>query len=149
MLTSLLKALSASEPEPLSPEDCRLAVAALMVRLARADDHYTGVEKTMILSVLMDRYGVDEGAAEALRAEAEELETQSPDTVRFTKVVKSCVPYEERSNVVKSLWRVALADGTRNFEEDGFLRLVVNLLGVNDRDSGLARQAVIADLAKG
>ena len=37
--------------------------------------------------------------------------------------------------------RVALADGARGHEEDGFLRLVANLLGVNDRDSGHARQA--------
>ena len=34
------------------------------------------------------------------------------------------------------------ADGERDAEEDALLRLVSNLLGINDRDSALARQRV-------
>jgi uncharacterized tellurite resistance protein B-like protein len=68
--------------------------------------------------------------------------------VRFTKIIKDAVPYEERSQVVEALWRVALADGVRDHAEHGFLRLVVNLLGVNDRDSALARQAAMVSLNK-
>jgi uncharacterized tellurite resistance protein B-like protein len=37
---------------------------------------------------------------------------------------------------------VALADGVREPEEDALLRLVANLLGINDLDSALARQRV-------
>ena len=33
-----------------------------------------------------------------------------------------------------------LADGVRDHEEDGFMRLAVNLLGVSDQDSAKARQ---------
>jgi uncharacterized tellurite resistance protein B-like protein len=47
---------------------------------------------------------------------------------------------EDRGAVVEELWLVALADGQRDAEEDGVLRLVANLLGINDRDSALARQ---------
>lgn len=35
-----------------------------------------------------------------------------------------------------------LADGVRDHEEDALLRMVAPMLGVNDRDSNLARQRV-------
>jgi uncharacterized tellurite resistance protein B-like protein len=89
--------------------------------------------------VICRRYGVDAEGARALRAEAETLEAEASDTVRFTRLVKEAVPYEEREAVIEALWRVALADGIKA-EEHGFLRLVASLIGVSDVDSGLARQ---------
>ena len=52
------------------------------------------------------------------------------------------MPFEDRETVIEALWAVALADGERDHEEDTQLRLVASLLGVNDRDSALARQRV-------
>lgn len=75
-----------------------------------------------------------------LRRQAEELEEQAPDTVRFTRAIKDAVAYEDRRAVIQAAWSVALADGARDDEEDALLRLVSNLLGVNDRNSALARQ---------
>ena len=143
MLNALLDLFSAPDTRDatLSTDDARLALATLLVRVAKADDHYHADERAMIGTVLRDRFALSQMEAEALQVEAERLEAQAPDTVRFTRIVKDAVPYDDRFGVVEELWRVALADGTRGHEEDGFLRLVANLLGVNDRDSGLARQA--------
>lgn len=150
MFKSLLDLFSTPDARAdLQPEDARAALATLLVRIARADDHYAAEEQTMITDVLKTRYDLSDADAQQLKENAETLEEQAPDTVRFTKLVKDAVPYEDRSGVVEALWRVALADGARDHEEDGFIRLVVNLLGVNDRDSGLARQKVIAQLEKG
>ncbi len=65
-----------------------------------------------------------------------------PDTVRFTRAIKDAVPYEARAAVVESLWQVALADGARDAGEDALIRLAIKFLGINDRDSALARQRV-------
>lgn len=130
----------AESPEPLSTDDARLAMAALMVRVARADHDYAPEEVAVIDALLMQRYGLDASETAALRAEAEELEANAPDTVRFTRLIKSAVPYEDRNAVAESLWRIVLADEKRDHFEDSFLRLVVSLIGVSDRDSGLARQ---------
>lgn len=62
--------------------------------------------------------------------------------MRFTGAIKDAVPYEDRIAVIEALWQVVLADGVREAEEDALLRLVAKLLGVNDRDSALARQRV-------
>jgi uncharacterized tellurite resistance protein B-like protein len=142
MLADIVRRLRA-EPQPtedpLSAEDCRLALAALMVRLARQDEHYSDAERTMIEKVVRGRYGVGPDEARALREEAETLEAQASDTVRFTRLIKAAVPYEERRGVIEALWRVAITDGIKA-EEHGFLRLVASLIGVTDVDSGLARQ---------
>ena len=77
-----------------------------------------------------------------MRQDAETLESEAPDTIRFTRAIKDAVAYEDRLDVIEGLWQVVLADGTREAEEDTLLRLVSSLLGINDRDSALARQRV-------
>jgi len=148
MFSDILAAFRAPAPPRLTHEDARLALTALLVRVARSDQDYAESERRKILELLMQRYSLTEDAALALRTEAEDLESQAPDTVRFTRVVKETVPYEHRETVVEALWSVVLADNRRDHDEDGFMRLVVSLLGVNDRDSGLARQRVQAKLSK-
>ncbi len=143
MLADLLRRLAgAPDPSPLHPDDCRLALAALMVRLARSDGQYDTVERLRIEQMLMTRYGLRRAEAEALRAEAERAETAAADTVQFTRLIKEAVPYEERVGVIEALWKVAGAKEV-NADERGFLRLVANLIGVTDQDSGLARQRVL------
>ena len=71
---------------------------------------------------------------------ANALESEAPDTVRFTRAIKDAVPYEDRRAVVEALWQVVLADGDRADEENALMRLTANLLGVSDCDSALARQ---------
>ncbi|MHA7849941.1 tellurite resistance TerB family protein [Roseovarius sp.] len=142
MFADLLKKLVQPEPEPLDDADARRALTALLVRLARSDSHYAASEIIRIDRIISTRYHLDKSAAAALRAEAEQLESEAPDTVRFTRAIKDAVPYDERVGVIEALWEVALADGARDQDEDALVRLVANLLGVNDRDSALARRRV-------
>lgn len=148
MLKSILAAFTAPPEAPLSHDDCRLALAALMVRVARTDGDYNRNEIIAIDDVLRSRYGLSEAEIADVRTEAETLEAQAPDTVRFTRLIKDLVPYEERIGVVEALWSVVLSDDKRTDDENAFLRLVVSLIGVADRDSGLARQRVATAQAK-
>ena len=118
----------------------RQAMAALMVRIAKSDDDYAVAECERIDAVLSVLYSLSASEASALRLQAETLEADAPDTVRFTRAIKEEVPYEERFDVVRALWQVVLADGERDHEEDALMRLLASLLGVNDRDSAIARQ---------
>lgn len=146
MFDTLLKKLTAPEPDLLDALDARLALAALLVRLARSDGDYARVEIEKIDRILASRYGLGPFEVAQLRKEAEHLEAIAPDTVRFTRAIKDAVPYEEREGVMEALWSVALADGERDDDENALLRLVAPMLGVNDRDSALARQRAEAKL---
>ena len=143
-MISLLKRLLEPAPAPLDEADARLALSALLVRVARSDHQYDMAEAAAITQILMERYALDHTAAETLRGEAEAIEAGAPDTVRFTRAIKDAVPYEAREKVVEALWQVVLADGHRDDAENSLMRLVVNLLGINDRDSALARHRVEA-----
>jgi uncharacterized tellurite resistance protein B-like protein len=142
MIGEFLNRLMSPTPAPLSDSDARLAIAALLVRVARSDGEYAKVEINNIDRVLAARFHLDDTSAETLRQEGEALEILAPDTVRFTRAIKECVPYEERLAVIEALWAIALADGERDAEEDSLIRLVSSLLGVTDVDSAKARQRV-------
>ena len=142
MFADILKRLTQPSPEDLPDEDARLALTALLVRIARADNDYSEKEKQRIDRITARRYELGPGAVSALRQEAEDLEAQAPDTVRFTRAIKDAVPYEDRLSVVRAMWEVVLADGARAEEEDALVRLAANFLGVSDRDSAMARQAI-------
>ena len=140
MFRDFLTRLTQPEPAQLPDEDARLALTALLVRIAKSDNDYAPEEMARIDRITAARYGLSPFEAAGLRAQAESLEAEAPDTVRFTRAIKDAVAYEDRRAVVEALWSVVLADGERAEEEDALLRLVANLLGVNDRDSALARQ---------
>ncbi|MYM56463.1 TerB family tellurite resistance protein [Thalassovita mangrovi] len=142
MFADFLKRLVQPAPAPLNDDDARLALTALLVRVARSDGHYDPEEIHRIDRIVCTRFGLVPEAAVALRHEAEALETEAPDTVRFTRAIKEAVAYEDRIGVIEALWSVVLADGARDAQEDSLLRMVSNLLGINDRDSALARQRV-------
>lgn len=139
-MIDLLRRLMAPEPARLPEPDARLALATLLVRVARTDGLYAAEEVERIDRVLAERHGLDPFAAARLRSEAEELETEAPDTVRFTRALKDAVALEDRADLMTALWSVALADGLREAHEDRLMRLVANLLGLTDVESALARK---------
>lgn len=142
MFADFLKRLTQPEPAQLPDADARLALTALLVRIAKSDNEYALSERTRIDQITAKRYGLDAKGAAELRDQAETLETEAPDTVRFTRAIKDAVPYEDRLGVIAALWEVVLADGTRSDEENALLRLVANLLGVTDTDSAMTRKRI-------
>ena len=146
MFADFLKRLTAPTPTPMEDDDARLALTALLVRIARTYGAYIEAEIDRIDTITSARYQLTPDAAIMLRHDAETLETEAPDTIRFTRAIKDAVAYEDRLAIIESLWQVVLVDGAREAEEDALLRLVSSLLGINDRDSALARQRVSRSL---
>lgn len=143
MIAGFWQKLMAADPAPLPRDGQQLALAVLMVRLARADGDYAAAEIARIDRVLAGRFALLPEAAARLRTEAEALEAAAPDTVRFTRALKAAVPLEERLGLIEALWAVVLADGGRDAQEDRLMRLIAPLLGITDVESGLARQRVL------
>lgn len=139
-MIDLFRRLLAPSPAPLAEPDARLALAALLVRVARTDGLYAAEEVERIDRALALYHKLDPFAAAKLRAEAERVEAEAPDTVRFTRALKVAVALDDRMGLMTALWSVALADGLREAHEEQLLRLVASLLGLTDVESALARQ---------
>ncbi|MCF1709056.1 TerB family tellurite resistance protein [Tabrizicola sp. J26] len=139
MFDAFLRLLMAPAPARHDPE-AKLALAALMVRVAKADGTYDQEERDQIDRVLAAQFGLVPAAAAMLRSDAEALEAEAPDTVRFTRVLKESFPLEARAKLMEALWEIVLSDGARDDDEESLMRLVASLLGLTDVDSALARQ---------
>ncbi len=140
MFEALLRRLVAPAPTRLPEPDAQLALAALMVRIARTDGLYAAEEVERIDRTLAQLYTLSPFEAAALRTQAEVLEVQAPDTVRFTRAIKLATDEAERVAVLQAMWSVALVDGLRDADEDRLMRLVSNLLGLTDVQSAQARR---------
>lgn len=147
MFTDLIRRMTAPAPQKLSDPDARVALGALLVRIARSDGDYAASEQAQIDATLAARYGLDAAQARALRHDCEALESEAPDTVRFTRAIKDAVDYDNRLGVIAALWAVVMADGTRDDAENAMMRLTANLLGVSDQDSHAARLRITRDAA--
>lgn len=145
MLKSLIMKLSASTAtEPEDKEDAaRVAIAAILIEAAMADEVYAAEEQAQIGRILEDRFGLSADEASALRERGQEAQSEAMDLVRFTRVLKDAIPFEERVSVIEAVWRVIYADGDRDYQESALVRKLCGLLYIPDRDAGLARQRVL------
>ena len=143
MLKNILKIFADDNISQLEPDDARLAITALMIRVARSDDDYSKAELNNITSLISARFKLSNDEANELIKEAELVEEQAPDTVRFTKSIKSAIDFDDRIAIIEDLWSVVLTDSFRDTNEDALIRTVVSLLGVSDKDSAFARQRAI------
>ena len=125
-----------------------LALAAIFIRIAKLDGSFDISERQKIKELVENRFDLDEEKIENVLDKAAKLEGQSNDNIQFTKIIKETIDYEERFNLLKDSWILVMADGKRTYEEDGFMRLFCNLLGLSDKDNALARQFILKKIGK-
>lgn len=139
MFTELLDRLKGTRPQaPLPPLDARLAVGALLVRVAKVDAHYAVEEIVEIDAILAHAHGLNPVEAAKLRATCEKLEAQAPETEVFTRMVRDGVAYEARAEVYEALWQVGLADRALRPQEEKLLGEIADALGITPDDATAA-----------
>ncbi|MFL2796129.1 MAG: TerB family tellurite resistance protein [Paracoccaceae bacterium] len=131
------------EIRPATHEAGILALSALFIRIAKLDGNFDKIEKEKIKELVKNRFQLGEEKTENVLVLAAKLESQSNDNIQFTKIIKESVAYEDRFSLLKDCWLLVMADGTRSYEEDGFMRLFCSLLGLSDKDNAIARQLIL------
>ena len=127
-------------------DELALAIAALMVEAARADDHYEEREKTIITRGLATMFELKDDAAAALCASAEKSQAEALDIQRFTRIAKTMTA-DDKITFLETMWEIILSDGERDPYEDTLMRRICGLIYVEDRESGHARARVEARLS--
>ncbi|MGF1658317.1 MAG: TerB family tellurite resistance protein [Rubrimonas sp.] len=143
MLDAIRKFFAAPEAAAAA-DDPVVAVAALLVELARADADYTDAERVVVEHLLAGLFDLDAAEARRARLDGEAAQARAADLVRFTRVVKTQLSEADRVALMEGLWSVALSDGTRDPHEDALLRKLAPLIAVTDRDSAEARMRALA-----
>ena len=139
MFAELIARLTAPRPKPLPELDGRLALAALLVRVAKADANYAVEEIRRIDRILARSFGLNAVEAARMRADGDRLEHVAPEDGRFAAAICEAVDAAERENVLAAIWQVALADGAETSEELAYVHRVAERLGLDAAAEGRAR----------
>ena len=112
----------------------RLAVAALLVELARADHDEQAVEHAAITGLVARHFQLDPPAAEELLVEARAAVDQAVSLREFTAPLHENLSYPDKLSIIALLWDVALEDRTLDKYEDYLVTKVAELLYVSRGD---------------
>ena len=137
----ILSVFSHHAPAPLPEPDARLALGALLVRVAKSDATYRVEEIARIDRILAAANDLNAVEAAKMRATCEKLEKQAPETERFAALIRETVTHEGRLEKLRALWQVTLADGLERPEEIGVIDTVREALGLSPEDNAAARAA--------
>ena len=133
---SLLDRLRNKPAEQELPElDDKLALGALMVRVAKSDNNYHVMEIGEIDRILGATFNLNAVEAAKMRATCEKLEAAAPGTPDFALVIREHIDYPHRLEVAQQLWQVIIADGTRVNAEITSLHEIEGMLGIKPEDS--------------
>jgi uncharacterized tellurite resistance protein B-like protein len=132
----LSKHLGADAADPGSDREAavRLAVAALLVEILRADYETSAAERSQVLASIRGLLGLDAAACDELLRLAERRIDGAHDLYQFTSEVNRAYAADEKVRLVEQLWRVAQADAVVHKYEEHLIRRIADLLHVSHRD---------------
>ncbi|MCC5793970.1 MAG: TerB family tellurite resistance protein [Chromatiales bacterium] len=133
--------------EQLPGESIQLAVAALLVEIARADMSRHESQARAKRRLLADYFRLSDPQAAALVQEAEAAVDQSVSLRDFTAPLHRRLAHAEKLMIIEMLWRVALADRELDRLEDHLVSKLAELLYVDRRDVLRLRDKVQGELA--
>ena len=127
--------------------DLPLAIAALLVELARMDDKVNAGERRTIEQLIARMFSLDPKSAQSLVERADQEMQRSTQYFPFTQQICRHASAEMRVQIIEMLWTVAYSDGALNPDEDALIRQVAGLIQVSDWDRGTARKRALEKLA--
>ncbi len=123
------------EATPVSLEHGqRLATAALLIEISRADFEVADEEKLAIEEALRDSFGISDEETREIIALAEQEVKESISLYEFTRLVDEGFTPEQKKHIIGLLWQVAFSDDRLEEREEYVIRKIANLLHVAHAD---------------
>jgi uncharacterized tellurite resistance protein B-like protein len=112
----------------------QLALASLLVEMARADFDETHDEHSLIIDLLASHYDLSSAEALELLNKARAANDKAVCLFDFTRSLHKSLDAEQKKDVIRLLWQVANADEKLDKYEDFLVRKVADLLYVPHSD---------------
>jgi len=117
----------------------RLATAALLVEMMRADAQTTDAEEFVLRAALKQEFDLDDRALESLVAQARAEARDAPGYYAFTHRINAAFSLEQKLRLMEYLWRVALSDGHVAPHENHLMRKLADLIHIGHGDYHAAK----------
>lgn len=121
----------------------RVATAALLIEVMRADHYYHAVERKEIARSLRRHFELVEEEVDELVQLAEQEVENAVDHFAFTSLIKNGFDREEKIRVIELMWQVAYADQQLEKYEEALIRKIADLIYVTHSDFIAAKHRVI------
>ena len=114
--------------------DISLAVTAVMVEIMHIDGKLDEAEQGVIIRTIEKRFALPKEEVEALVEEAKRKTASASDLHQFTSQIIKHYGTDERIEIIKELWQVAMADGHIDPHEEQLIRRTSELIGVYHKE---------------
>jgi uncharacterized tellurite resistance protein B-like protein len=140
LLGSAAYAETAANPEQRQ----QLALASLLIEMARADFDESASEHAAIADLLASHFELTPEESQALLKRAQDESDSAVCLFDFSRALHESLDAEQRLEVIELLWKVALADNKLDKYEDYLVRKVADLLYVADSDVVRLKNVVLS-----
>ena len=126
--------LPADAPEHAREHALRLAAAALMFEIVRADANVDEAERTVMRAALQSTFELSPEETDELVRLAEVQSKSAASLYEFTSLVDAGLDAPQKKRIVELLWLVTFADGRKDAQEEHLVRRIAGLLHVPHPD---------------
>jgi len=124
----------------------RLATAALLIEMTRADHDVKGIEREAVIHAVQRAFELDSAQTKELVTLAEQEANEATSLYEFTRLINRHFDPKQKEHIVELLWHVALVDGELDKYEEHLVRKVADLIYVPHLSYIRAKHQAIARL---
>ncbi|MGM0553832.1 MAG: TerB family tellurite resistance protein [Pseudomonadota bacterium] len=123
------------------------AAAALLMEVSRADFHLRDSELASVRASLIDLFGLDDAAADALLEIARESSDELVSLHPVVREVNAAFDSEQKADILRALWRAAWANQDLHKRQEAVIRHLADLLYVPHSTFIRTKLEVLGDAA--
>lgn len=117
----------------VSEHALRLAAAALLLEVSRADYQVGAEEAAAVAASVQQHFGLTVQESRELMRCAEAERAEATDYHQFTSLINQAYTAQHKAHLVEMLWRVAYSDKELHRQEEHLIRKIADLLYVPHR----------------
>jgi len=112
----------------------KLATAALLIEVMKADRDVSEVEREVALDAIRGKFGLPRDEADQLIDLAEQEAREATSLFQFTHMIDKGFDQKKKIKVIELLWQVAFADQIMEKHEEALVRKISGLIHVAHKD---------------
>lgn len=133
-----------------NPPELPVAVCALLIEAAEADNDFSAGERALIKAQLGKRFKLDEAGVEQLMQQTQAQRAATADSWPFTHAIRKQYTPEQKRELLVLVWQILLSDEKLTASEEQWARRLNEMLAVNQSvlmDAKQQARRVMANLA--
>jgi len=150
LIKALLQGSESSRRLTDNPPDLAVAVCALLLEAAEADDNFTAEERALIKAQLRRRFSLDEQGVEDLIRDTQAQRSAAADAWPFTHAIRVQYTPDQKRELLVLVWQILLSDEKLTASEEQWARRLHEMLAVNQSlliDAKQRARKILANLA--